>query len=156
MDGQYLLRSARKKALRLNSPGINVAKTKELRIRTPANARSTTINNDDIELVDSFTYLGSIVSKTGGTDEDIAARMRKANGAFAMLRPIWRSKHISVRLKLRIFHSNVQSVLLYGAETWKLTKRLTSKLQSFVNRKLRFPGDEVEGPYREKSGSKKR
>ena len=40
-----------------------------------------------IEEVDEFTYLGSIVSKKGCTDEDIQARIGKARQAFAMLRP---------------------------------------------------------------------
>ena len=35
------------------------------------------INNTAIEDVQNFTYLGSIVSTTGGTDEDITARKKK-------------------------------------------------------------------------------
>ena len=41
------------------------------------------------------------------------------------------------RHKLRIFRSNVKSVLLYGSETWKVAKTIISKLQVFVNRCLR-------------------
>jgi len=40
---------------------------------------------------DEFTYLGSIVSKKGGTDEDIQARIRKARQAFVMPWPMWPS-----------------------------------------------------------------
>jgi hypothetical protein len=36
------------------------------------------INNTDLENISNFTYLGSIVSTTGGTDEDIQARKKKA------------------------------------------------------------------------------
>ena len=32
---------------------------------------------------------------------------------------------ISTRTKLRIFRSNVKSVLLYGSETWKVAKTTT-------------------------------
>ena len=35
-----------------------------------------------IEEVDRFTFLGSIVSKTGGTDEDVKARINKAREAM--------------------------------------------------------------------------
>ena len=44
---------------------------------------------------------------------------------------------VSIRTKLRIFRSNVNSMLLYGSETWKVEKTTTSKLQVFVNRCLR-------------------
>ena len=51
--------------------------------------------------------------------------------------PVWKNSRISIRTKLRIFHSNVKSVLVYGCETWKEMKTTTSKLQTFVNRCLR-------------------
>ena len=87
--------------------------------------------------MDEFIYLGSIVSKKGGTDEDIQARIGKARQAFAMLRPIWRSTALTAKNKLRILGSNVKAVLLYGSETWRLTKRLEQKLQVFINKNLR-------------------
>ena len=48
-----------------------------------------------------------------------------------MLKKIWNSRVISSRTKLRIFNSNVKSVLLYGSETWRNTKSSNSKLQTF-------------------------
>jgi hypothetical protein len=45
----------------------------------------------EVENVEQFTYLGSIISTTGRTDEDIKARKRKAQQTFAMLKLVWRS-----------------------------------------------------------------
>ena len=115
---------------------VNIGKTKTMRI----NARNETpikINGEALDEVPTFTYLGSIVSKTGGTDEDIAARISKARHAFVTLKPVWNNKLISTQTKLRIFTSNVKSVLLYGAETWKQTKGTQTKLQVFTNKCLR-------------------
>ena len=91
----------------------------------------------EIEDVSKFNYLGSIISKTGGTDEDITTRITKARLAFTTLKPIWRSTNIRPHTKLRLFNTNVRSVLLYGSETWRLTKGLEHKLQVFVNSCLR-------------------
>ena len=44
------------------------------------------------KLLSVLTYLGSIISETGGTDEDITARTRKAQSAFSMLMPVWNEK----------------------------------------------------------------
>ncbi len=61
--------------------------------RPNANSDNRTIvRGSGIEDVTQFTYLGSVISTTGGTDEDIAAREKKAQQAFAILKPIWRSK----------------------------------------------------------------
>ena len=70
-----------------------------------------------IEEVEEFKYLGGIVSKKGGTDEDIQARIGKARQAFAMLKPIWRITALTARTMLRDFGSNVKAVLLCGSET---------------------------------------
>ena len=99
----------------------------------------------DVREADKFTYLGSIVNKVGGADEDIKSRTNKARYAFNTLRPIWNSSALSLNNKIRIFNTNVKSVLLYGSETWRTTKTNTQKLQTFINRclkhilKIRWP-----------------
>lgn len=115
---------------------INFMKTKEMRINT-RNNQQLVVNGQEIEQVDKFQYLGSMVTKSGGTDEDIMQRIRKAKGAFAQLTPVWRSNKIRQKTKLRIFETNVKSVLLYGCQTWKVTKVLANKLQVIVNKCLR-------------------
>ena len=67
---------------------INATKTKLMRIGTKRDDGVSVVEGQ-IEEVDEFTYHGSIVSKKGGTEEDIQARIGKARQAFAMLRPIW-------------------------------------------------------------------
>ena len=114
---------------------INATKTKLMRIGTK-HGNGVWVVGGPIEEVDEFTYLGSIVSKKGGTDEYIQARIGKARQACAMLRPIWRPTALTTKTKLRIFGSNVKAVLLYGSETWRLTKRLEQKLQVFINKNL--------------------
>jgi len=96
-----------------------------------------TIEGSVVEDVDEFVYLGNKVSKTGGTDEDVTARIKEAQQAFAILRPVWKLTAISTRTKLRIFNSNVKAVLLYGAETWKVTNSISRKIQTFINKCLR-------------------
>ena len=87
--------------------------------------------------VESFVYLGSMVNQQGGTDRDVTARIGKARAAFVMLKNIWTSGGISMRTKLRIFNSNVKSVLLYGCETWRTTQTMQQKIQTFFNTCLR-------------------
>ena len=61
------------------------------------------IGDEVIQRTDHFTYLGSVMSESGGTEEDIVARIRKAQQAFATLRSVWKSRAISLNTKLRIF-----------------------------------------------------
>ncbi|KAJ8707844.1 hypothetical protein PYW07_011521 [Mythimna separata] len=100
---------------------INSWKTQEMRTRV-INAAPLLIGTEAVERVQKFTYLGSVVAETGGTEEDVASRTAKARGTFAQLRPVWQSRKLTRRVKLKIFRSNVKSVLLYGCKTWKVTK----------------------------------
>ena len=97
----------------------------------------TKVRDAEVEDVNEFTYLGSVISTSGGTDEDIQSRKRKAQKVFAILKPVWRSKALRTNTKIRIFNSNVKSILLYGSETWRLTAASTKTLQVFMNRCLR-------------------
>lgn len=115
---------------------INTTKTKSLRIATP-NTNPLFLNGSVIEDVNKFTYLGSVISKDGGADEDVANRINRARGAYATLSKVWNSSQISKRHKVNIFNSSVKSVLLYGCETWKVTESISSKIQVFINKCLR-------------------
>ena len=90
-----------------------------------------------LEEVSTFPYLGSVVDELGGRGADIKARMSKARNAFVSLGKVWKDRSITTKTKCRLFNSNVKSMLLYGCETWKLTKFPLTKLQTFVNTCLR-------------------
>nr|KAG5700386.1 hypothetical protein BaRGS_029638 [Batillaria attramentaria] len=115
---------------------INRRKTELMKINTTANT-PVTVGGEPIREVESFVYLGSVVDGQGGTDRDVTARIGKARAAMVMLKNIWASKVVSIRTKLRIFNSNVKSVLLYGCETWRTTKTMQQKIQTFLNTCLR-------------------
>ena len=53
------------------------------------------------------------------------------------MRNVWKSKVIGETTKIRLFNTNVKSVLLYGAETWRINKTTLKRIQTFVNRCLR-------------------
>ena len=71
------------------------------------------------------------------SEKDIAVRKALAWNACHKLRKIWSSK-LNRELKIRLFISTVESVLLYGAETWTLTKKLKKQLDGCYTRMLRM------------------
>ena len=115
---------------------INRKKTELMKMNTAANA-PVTVGGELITEVESYVFLGSVVDQPGGTDRDVTARIDKARAAFVMLKNIWASGGISMRTKLRIFNSNMKSVLLHGCETWRTTLTMQQKNQTFFNTCLR-------------------
>ncbi|CAG2240052.1 MIB [Mytilus edulis] len=94
--------------------------------------------------VEDFTYLGGIISKDNGTGKDTKTRLSKARATFARLHTILKSNHYSLRTKLRIYNSNVKSVLLYGSETWRVLVDDLHKLDAFytscIKRSIEYSG----------------
>ena len=68
---------------------------------------------------------------------EIKRRIGQATGAFNRLKPIRKSNKYSMRLKLRLFKSNVLSILLYASECWKINTQLEKMILAFENMSLR-------------------
>ena len=50
-----------------------------------------TLEGDRLEDVSSFTYLGSLVDKQGGTGAEVKVRIGRARAAFLQMKNIWAS-----------------------------------------------------------------
>ncbi len=89
------------------------------------------LEGEGLEEVESFIYLGSIVDTRGGTEADAKTIISKARAAFHILRNMWKSMVIGKTAKIRLFNANVKSVLLYGAETWRMNKTTLKRMRTF-------------------------
>lgn len=93
---------------------------------------------EDIEILESFTYLGSVVHNSGGSRHEVLRRIGLAHGVMDSLNTsIWRCRYLCRRTKIRIFKSLVLPVLLYGSETWTLSSDLKRRIDAFGNKCLR-------------------
>jgi len=95
------------------------------------------IDGLEFEDINSFIYLSATVLGAGGSHEDISRRLSIARRAYATLNPVWRFKTYSKHTKLRIFKSCVISILLYGAEMWRVTSTDMERLDVFHRKCLR-------------------
>ncbi|VDP50587.1 unnamed protein product [Schistosoma margrebowiei] len=93
--------------------GLNIYKGKSKILQhNTACTNPVTLDGKDLEDVKSFTYLGSIIDEDGGSDADMKERIGKARAAYLQLGNIWNSKQLSTNTKVRIFNTNVKTVLL--------------------------------------------
>ena len=114
---------------------MNVGKTKYLTINLEGQDPEILANSGDpIEKKENFLYLGSWIMNS---ENDIKVRKAKAWAACHKLKRIWTS-NIKKSIKIRLFVATVESVLLYGSETWSLTKRLTKMIDGCYTRLLRM------------------
>lgn len=72
-----------------------------------------------IEEVDSFVSLGSVVASDGDEERDVVSRIGKGFAGYQQLRPIWRTNTISLKIKLGIYNVIIIPTVTYACETWQ-------------------------------------
>ena len=82
-----------------------------------------------LERVVKFVYLGDVINEDGNVEVAISARIRSAWGKFKELSSILVAKKVSNKMKGRVYVAGVRSCLLYGSETWAMTKEQEVSLE---------------------------
>ena len=96
------------------------------------------VDNESIEVVDSFCYLGDMITSGGGCSEATVVRCRTAWKKFKELLPLLTSKSISLRNRGKVFVTYVRSALLHASECWALKKEELLRLQRNERAMLRW------------------
>ncbi|XP_068696932.1 uncharacterized protein [Montipora foliosa] len=106
---------------------ISAPKTKYIVIyccpQPPLEVYGSTINH-----VQDFKYLGSMMASSSG---DFKRRKGLAWTAFWKLGGLWRCPSISISTNIKLFNTNCVTVLLYGCESWVLSKATESDINAF-------------------------
>ena len=122
---------------------INIKKTECLYqpvklIRPPPVPVDIMINNQALVKCTDFRYLGSTVSSNARIDKEICYRIGNASAAFGKLQDrLWKNRHVSVRVKCKVYRAVVLTALLYGAETWTVYRAQVQRLHAYMMRQLR-------------------
>ena len=98
---------------------------------------SIPVGGEDVEVTESFAYLGSVIHSSTSCVSEVNRRLGRAWGAMGSLDGVWRCRHLCRKTKVRAFRALVLPVLLYSCETWTLTSGLRGRLNSFSTMALR-------------------
>ena len=95
------------------------------------------INGKKIERVHRFKYLGRWLCDNDDDTGCIMENIKKARQRWNNIANILKREGANAECMGKFYLVIVQSVLLYGADSWVITARNMGKLQSFHNRVLR-------------------
>lgn len=77
-------------------------------------------NNEEITAYNKYKYLGVELTNDGKDTEEIKQRVSQGRRTIKRLNGIWWHEEISRGRKKKIYDAIIKSILLYGAETWRL------------------------------------
>ena len=121
---------------------MNTTKTKYMKGRgskdvNPPCLTPLAVDGDELEEVDEFVYLGSLVTADNNTSKSIQTRIHAGNRAYYGVRKTLTSDRVRRRTKLAIYKTLIRPVVLYGHETWTMLQEDERALGVFERKVLR-------------------
>lgn len=119
-------------SMKIMGLSINTNKTKTMVFegKSEKTICNIVLNNEKIEQVEKFVYLGSLFSRDGKIDEELDRRINEGKKVIGRAGPVIRSKNISNKAKMAIHNSIFVPTVLYGSETWTYQEKDKSKMNA--------------------------
>ena len=97
-----------------------------------------TINRVALERVKEFKYLGRILQDNDDDSTCIMENLKKARNRWNCIAKILKREGANAKCMSRFYMTVVQAVLLYGADSWTMTRRDMERMESFHKRAVRY------------------
>ena len=92
------------------------------------------IDGTNLNAVEHFTYLGSVISNDATVSKDLDNRFSKASSSFGRLsKRVWQSHSLRLSTKIQVYMAVIVPTLLYDAETWVLYRKQIGCWCGFTN-----------------------
>ncbi|KAI8510866.1 hypothetical protein Bbelb_117820 [Branchiostoma belcheri] len=116
---------------------ISIKKT-QVMVQDVCSIPRISIDDHILEVVGTFTYLGSTISNNLSLEAELNKRIGKAATVMARLgKRVWDNAMLTTNTKLVVYKACILSTLLYGSEAWTLYSHQERRLNAFHMRCLR-------------------
>ena len=97
-----------------------------------------TMNGQMLEIVDQYKYLGTIFTQNGKINQEVKHRISQSSKIYYQInKTVISKKEVDTKTKLQVYNSIYQPTLLYGAESWPITRKIESQIVATEMRYLR-------------------
>ena len=113
---------------------MNTKKTKTMVVRRDPNDGSRVnikVDGVTLEQVESYQYLGQIITEDGRCENEIRRRIGIAKTNFLKMKDVLITKKLSMEIRKKILHCYIMSTLMYAAETWVINLADWKRLEAF-------------------------
>ena len=101
------------------------------------------IDGETVETVSDFIFLGSKITADGDCSHEIKRRLLLGRKVMSNLDSIFKSRDITLPIKVRLVKAMVFPVVMYGCESWTIKKAESQRNNAFElwcwRRLLRVP-----------------
>lgn len=126
--------------LREKGMEINIEKSKILQITKEGTGvnPNISVNGQQLEYVDKYEYLGTIISMNGKIEQEVRNRISKASRVYYQINnTLIGKKEISTKTKIHLYKTIYTPTLTYGAESWTMIDKHKSMVTAAEMKYLR-------------------
>ena len=125
---QQMLKEINEASLKVGL-SMNLKKTKVMHNEHIDGNFEIKIDNNNIEVVDHYIYLGQLITMNSASKErEVKRRITMGWQNFGRASSIFKNHDIPIIQKRKVCDQCITPTVTYGAETWNLTKKQTLKL----------------------------
>jgi hypothetical protein len=122
---------------------LNLKKTK---IMTTGTLKKFILDGTEMEIINCYTFLGSIITRDGYDYKDISRRMSIGRMAMTKLEKTMKDRDVKKATKIKIAETITFPTVTYGSESWTVIKKERKEIDAFElwtwRRILRVPWTE--------------
>ena len=89
------------------------------------------IDGETVETVADFIFLGSKITADGDCSHEIKRRLLLGRKVMTNLDSIFKSRDITLPIKIRLVKAIVFPVVMYGCESWTVKKAERQRIDAF-------------------------
>ncbi|CAG4955332.1 unnamed protein product [Parnassius apollo] len=104
---------------------LNLEKT---RVMTNGEKTTIRIRNTEINYTDEYIYLGQLITQKEPMREEVKRRITNSRRRYWSLREAMKDKQLHINIKSKLLNTCVLPVLMYGCQSWTLTREMTNRL----------------------------
>ena len=101
---------------------------------TPGPITSWEINGETVETVRDLISLGSKITADGDCSHEIKRRLLLGRKAMTNLDSIFKSREVTLPLKVHLAKAMIFPVVMYGCESWTIKKAEDQRIDAFDRR----------------------
>ncbi|CAH2236574.1 jg15333 [Pararge aegeria aegeria] len=108
--------------------GLFLNKDKTKIITNGDKQRKIIVENEEIEFVNEYIYLGQLTSFEDRMGKELQRRIALAWKKYWSLKEVMKNKDINISIKARLYDVAILPCLIYGCQTWTLRKADEEKI----------------------------
>ncbi|XP_076061564.1 uncharacterized protein LOC143037316 [Oratosquilla oratoria] len=109
---------------------VNTTKSEVLAISRQAIECHVSLDDTPLSQVSSLKYLGIEANNKGKIEDEFTSGVKKYDTNTTLLSSHFKDRHMPSRVKVFLYTTNLNRILLHGSETWFTTTKTKSTIQT--------------------------